>query len=211
MANFSHQTGKPLPGVSPPAMQDGRHAARSILETLAGGKPMPFHYWDKGTMATIGRNKAVADLNFVHFGGFSRGSCGRGSTFFISWVSAIVFVVMAEWAWNYFSVLPRLTADHRHAGRPGRVAPPAAGVRADGVARRGAGAAGGVQAVGSHVVRSPWAARLGRGTPPPARVRHRAARPRVLRSSGARPPERTHAGVHRGAGDDVRFDRRRGG
>ena len=70
MANFSHQTGKPLPGVSPTAMQEGRHAARNILETTAGGQPMKFHYWDKGTLATIGRNKAVADLNFVHFGGF---------------------------------------------------------------------------------------------------------------------------------------------
>ena len=71
LANFSHQTGKPLPGVSPPAMQEGRHAARNVMETLAGGKPMKFVYWDKGSLATIGRNKAVADLNFgLRFGGF---------------------------------------------------------------------------------------------------------------------------------------------
>ncbi len=102
LANFSHQTGKPLPGVSPPAMQEGRHAANNVLETLAGGKPMKFVYWDKGSLATIGRNKAVADLNFgIRFGGF------------IAWVmwAAIHIVylvgyrsrlaVLSEWAWNY--------------------------------------------------------------------------------------------------------------
>ena len=101
MANFSHQTGKPLPGVSPTAMQEGRHAARNILETLSGGQPMKFHYWDKGTMATIGRNKAVADLNFVRFGGFLA---------WISWACIHLFylvgfrnrfAVMASWLYNY--------------------------------------------------------------------------------------------------------------
>ena len=103
MANFSHQTGKPLPGISPPAMQEGRHAARSILETLAGGKPMPFHYWDKGSLATIGRNKAVADLNFVHFGGFLAWIIWAGVHIFYLVGFRSRFVVMTEWAWNYFS------------------------------------------------------------------------------------------------------------
>ena len=103
MACFTHQTGKPLPGVSPAAMQMGRHAARSILETLAGGQPMKFHYVDKGSLATIGRNKAVADLNLVRFGGFLA---------WIAWASIHIFflvgfrnrlVVMADWIWNYFS------------------------------------------------------------------------------------------------------------
>ncbi len=67
LANFSHQTGKPLPGVSPAAMQGGQHAANNIREMIAGGKPMKFEYWDKGSLATIGRNKAVADLNFCPF------------------------------------------------------------------------------------------------------------------------------------------------
>src|SRR5881398_2512504 len=69
LANFSHQTGQPLPGISPVAMQQGRHAARNILRMIRGQKPEPFHYFYKGTMATIGRNKAVADLNFVHLSG----------------------------------------------------------------------------------------------------------------------------------------------
>ena len=69
LANFPYQTGKPLPGVSPVAMQEGRHAARNILAMVDGRKPQRFWYWDKGSMATIGRNKAVADLNFLHLSG----------------------------------------------------------------------------------------------------------------------------------------------
>src|SRR4029079_17370332 len=70
LANFSHQTGEPLPGVSPVAMQQGRHAARNILRMIRGENPKPFRYFDKGSMATIGRNKAVADFKFFHFSGF---------------------------------------------------------------------------------------------------------------------------------------------
>ncbi len=45
LANFPHQTGKPLPGVSPVAMQQGRHAARNILAMVDGRKPQRFWYW----------------------------------------------------------------------------------------------------------------------------------------------------------------------
>src|SRR5204863_6656925 len=69
LANFTDEHGKPRPGVSPVAMQQGRHAARNILAMIAGRKPQRFRYWDKGSMATIGRNKAVADLNFIHLSG----------------------------------------------------------------------------------------------------------------------------------------------
>src|SRR5207248_5729838 len=69
LANFSHQTGEPLPGVSPVAMQQGRHAARNILRMIRGERPKQFRYFDKGSMATIGRNKAVADLKFFHLSG----------------------------------------------------------------------------------------------------------------------------------------------
>ena len=71
LANFAFsKDGKPLPGVSPVAIQQGRHAAHNILHMVTGAKPQRFYYWDKGSMATIGRNKAVADLNIVHFSGF---------------------------------------------------------------------------------------------------------------------------------------------
>ncbi len=103
LANFSHQTGQPLPGVSPVAMQQGRHAARNILRMIANRKPQRFRYWDKGSMATIGRNKAVADLNFVHLSGLPA---------WLVWLFVhIIFLVgfrnriavLFQWAWAYFT------------------------------------------------------------------------------------------------------------
>jgi NADH dehydrogenase len=70
MTCFKDQTGQPLPGVSPAAMQMGRHASKNILSLVRDDKTMPFRYFDKGSMATIGRNKAIADLRFARFGGF---------------------------------------------------------------------------------------------------------------------------------------------
>lgn len=101
LANFSHDGGKPLPGVSPVAMQQGRHAARNILAMIDGRKPQRFRYWNKGSMATIGRNKAVADLNLVHLSGLPA---------WIVWLFIhIIFLVgfrnrigvLMEWAWAY--------------------------------------------------------------------------------------------------------------
>ncbi len=103
LANFSHQTGKPLPGVSPVAMQQGRHAARNILAMLDGRKPQRFWYWDKGSMATIGRNKAVADLNFLHLSGLPAWMVWL----FIHVVFLVGFrnrvAVLLQWAWAYFT------------------------------------------------------------------------------------------------------------
>jgi NADH dehydrogenase len=103
LANFSHQTGKPLPGVSPVAMQQGRHAARNILSMINNGMPQRFHYFDKGSMATIGRNKAVADLKVAHLSGFPA---------WLAWLFVhIIFLVsfrnrlavLFQWAWAYFT------------------------------------------------------------------------------------------------------------
>lgn len=103
LANFSHQTGKPLPGVSPVAMQQGRHAARNILAMISGGKAKPFEYWDKGSMATIGRNKAVADLRVIHL---------TGRPAWLAWLFVhIMFLVgfrnrlavLFQWAWAYLT------------------------------------------------------------------------------------------------------------
>jgi NADH dehydrogenase len=101
LANFTHQGGKLLPGVSPVAMQQGRHAARNILAMMEGRKPQRFRYWDKGSMATIGRNKAVADLNFIHL---------SGKPAWLVWLFIhIIFLVgfrsriavLMQWAWAY--------------------------------------------------------------------------------------------------------------
>jgi NADH:quinone reductase (non-electrogenic) len=103
LANFSHQTGEPLPGVSPVAMQQGRQAARNVLRMIRGEKPQPFRYFDKGSMATIGRNKAVADLKFFHLSGLLA---------WLAWLFVhIIFLVgfrnrllvLIQWAWAYLS------------------------------------------------------------------------------------------------------------
>lgn len=65
LANCSHQTGQPPTGMAAVAMAQGRYVARAILAGLHAETPPPFHYFDKGTPAAIGRNKHVAWL-FVH-------------------------------------------------------------------------------------------------------------------------------------------------
>jgi NADH dehydrogenase len=103
LANFPHQTGKPLPGVSPVAMQEGRHAARNVLAMIDDRKPQRFWYWNKGSMATIGRNKAVADLNFLHLSGLPA---------WLVWLFVhVIFLVgfrnrlavLFQWAWAYLT------------------------------------------------------------------------------------------------------------
>jgi NADH dehydrogenase len=70
LASYSHQTGKPLPGVAQPAIQEGKYVAK-VIEKRGKGEPMtrPFHYLDKGNLATIGRGAAVADLNWLRLSG----------------------------------------------------------------------------------------------------------------------------------------------
>jgi NADH dehydrogenase len=63
------QDGKPLAGVAPVAMQQGRYVARLIRRRLRAEPTEPFRYLDKGSLATIGRAAAVADFGFVRFGG----------------------------------------------------------------------------------------------------------------------------------------------
>ena len=103
LANFTDEKGKLLPGVSPVAMQQGRHAAANVLAMIEERKPQRFWYWDKGSMATIGRNKAVADLHFLHLSGLPA---------WLVWLFVhVIFLVgfrnriavTMEWAWAYFS------------------------------------------------------------------------------------------------------------
>jgi NADH dehydrogenase len=70
LATFTHQTGKPLPGVAQVAKQQGRHAAANVARLIAGDKTTSFHYIDPGNMATIGRNAAIADFGFLHVSGY---------------------------------------------------------------------------------------------------------------------------------------------
>ncbi len=59
----------PFPGLAPVAMQQGRYAARAIRDRLRGREPRPFHYRDKGNLATIGRKRAVADIKGLQLSG----------------------------------------------------------------------------------------------------------------------------------------------
>jgi NADH:ubiquinone reductase (H+-translocating) len=70
MAHFAHQTGKPLPGTAPVAMQQGRSVASTILADLRGVPREPFHFVDKGQMATIGRSRAVIEVGRLRMGGW---------------------------------------------------------------------------------------------------------------------------------------------
>jgi NADH:ubiquinone reductase (H+-translocating) len=60
---------KPLPGVAPVAMQQGKYAARAIVDRLNNRTVKPFHYFNKGSLAVIGRRAGVADFGFVRFHG----------------------------------------------------------------------------------------------------------------------------------------------
>src|SRR5438874_3073939 len=105
LANFSHQTGEPLPGVSPVAMQQGRHAARNILAMIEGRKPQRFWYFDKGSMATIGRNKAVADFKLLHV--HLSGLPAWMAWLFIHIIFLVGFrnrlAVLLQWGWAYLT------------------------------------------------------------------------------------------------------------
>jgi NADH dehydrogenase len=97
------QDGTPLPGVSPVAMQEGRAVARAIERSIRGRPREAFVYRDKGSMATIGRSRAIAQIGRVRMSGF------------IAWLAWLVVhiwylvdfrnrvVVMLNWAWSYFT------------------------------------------------------------------------------------------------------------
>jgi NADH dehydrogenase len=101
LAVFTHQTGKPLPGVAPVAMQEGRYVARSIVKRLRGETMKPFHYFDKGALATIGRHRAVADFGKIHVWGFPAWFLWV----FVHLMYIVEFenrlLVLVEWVYNY--------------------------------------------------------------------------------------------------------------
>jgi len=103
LANFSHQTGKPLPGVAQPAIQQGQYAAKLIERRLKNQKLGPFHYFDKGNLATIGRGKAVADLNFMRLSGFPAWMIWL----FVHLLYIVEFqnrlLILFQWAWLYIT------------------------------------------------------------------------------------------------------------
>jgi NADH:ubiquinone reductase (H+-translocating) len=101
------ENGKPVPGVAQPAMQMGTQAAHMIEADMEGRPRKPFHYFDKGDMATIGRNRAIADVKWpfkAHWSGFPA---------WATWLSVHIFfligfrnriLVMVQWAWTYLTL-----------------------------------------------------------------------------------------------------------
>jgi NADH dehydrogenase len=101
LAALRQQDGSPVPGVAPAAMQQGRHVARNVLRRIAGEPTAAFTYVDKGSLATIGRSAAVADVFGLHFSGLSA---------WLAWLFVHVLYlvgfrnrvsVMFDWAWAY--------------------------------------------------------------------------------------------------------------
>jgi NADH dehydrogenase len=100
---YFEQDGKPLPGVSPVAIQQGRHVAKVIKADLHRESRPEFKYWDKGSMAVIGRKAAVADLKFVRFGGF----LAWLAWLFLHLLYLVTYrsrlIVALQWAIQYFT------------------------------------------------------------------------------------------------------------
>jgi NADH dehydrogenase len=69
LAHFEDEHGRLVPGVAPPAIQEGHYVA-NVIQRRPSGKPItPFHYWDKGSLAVIGRAAGVAEFGSFHFSG----------------------------------------------------------------------------------------------------------------------------------------------
>jgi NADH dehydrogenase len=105
LAIAMRQSGKPVPGVAPAAIQEGTYAAKSILAHLHGDTPEPFRYRDRGDVAVIGRLSGVADIRwlgrFGHMSGFLAWGMWLGVhiLYLIGFANRIV--VLIRWAWSF--------------------------------------------------------------------------------------------------------------
>jgi NADH dehydrogenase len=98
------QDGKPVPGVAPAAMQEGKHTARNIRRKLKGEPLKPFRYWDRGTFAVIGRNSAVGvAFQRLKMAGFDAWLAWLfiHITFLIGFRSRLA--VLLNWGYSYFA------------------------------------------------------------------------------------------------------------
>jgi NADH dehydrogenase len=103
IAHFTDENGLPLPGIATVAMQQGRYVAREIVKRIAGKKPIPFKYIDKGNLAVIGRKSAVAFRRNVRLSGLPAWVLWL----FVHLLYLVGFenrvLVAIQWAFNYFS------------------------------------------------------------------------------------------------------------
>jgi NADH:ubiquinone reductase (H+-translocating) len=103
MASLKDEQGQMLPGLAPVAIQEGKFVARLIRRELEGKPRENFHYWDKGTLATIGRAAAVARFGKIHISGFVA---------WLGWLFIHIYfligfrnrlLVFFQWAWSYLT------------------------------------------------------------------------------------------------------------
>jgi NADH dehydrogenase len=127
------QHAKPLPGIAPVAIQEGEAAAANIWRLVHGQPAQPFHYFDRGTMATIGRAAAVAQIRALHLSGLLA---------WLAWLMVHIFfligfenrvLVVVQWAWAYVSYErgARLITGPWQVGAPGDTGPWQAGAPAE--------------------------------------------------------------------------------
>ncbi len=103
MVSLKQETGEPVPGVAPAAIQMAEKAAENILRDLRGEELKPFKYWDKGSMATIGRSRAIVEAGRFKLTGF----IAWLAWLFVHVLSLIGFknrlYVLSEWFWAYLT------------------------------------------------------------------------------------------------------------
>ena len=103
MASLKQENGEPVPGLSPAAMQMGTTTARNILTEIKGKERKDFRYVDKGTMATIGRSKAIAQLGGLKLKGFIAWMMWLGLHIFFLIGFRNRLLVLSEWFWAYLT------------------------------------------------------------------------------------------------------------
>ena len=103
LAAREQEPGQFLPGLAPVAIQMGKWVGKTIVRDVEGKPRKPFHYFDKGSMATIGRNKAIAQIGKIHLSGV----IAWLAWLFIHILYLIGFrnrmLVLTEWAWSYIT------------------------------------------------------------------------------------------------------------
>jgi NADH:ubiquinone reductase (H+-translocating) len=103
LASIKSKKGHLLPGIAPVAMSQGRYVAKTLNRLAKKKAPVPYHYFNKGVLAVIGRNRAVAEVGALRFAGFLAWSIWA----FIHIWYLVAFrnriAVFINWAWEYFT------------------------------------------------------------------------------------------------------------
>ncbi|RWU04872.1 NAD(P)/FAD-dependent oxidoreductase [Pedobacter chitinilyticus] len=102
-AMITDETPNGHPGVAPAAIQQGKQLAKNLVNIIENKPTTPFKYFDKGAMATVGRNRAVVDINKIRF----QGIFAWFTWMFVHLMTLVGFrnklVVFVNWVWSYFS------------------------------------------------------------------------------------------------------------